>query len=108
MENTNNQVPAPGMPVFTTDGTHLGHVREVDAAEGWFKVDTSGAPDFWLPLSDIQEVASRYVLLSKRKSEVRQTRWEGNKPQRPLISPDPDDPQFTRLKMTSGSAAGGA
>ena len=88
--------PTPGMPVFTTDGTHLGHVREVDPGEGWFKIDVQHAPDFWLPLSDIQEVAARYVLLKKRKSELRQTRWEGNKPERPLLSPD-DDGRYERI-----------
>lgn len=106
-KRTEASIPLAGMPVFTTDGTHLGHVRDVDPAEGWFKVDAPQAPDFWLPLSDVQEVAARYVLLNKRRSEIRQTKWEGNEPKRPYLSPD-DAGRYQRSSIGSAAGGGGA
>ena len=82
-----------------------------DHAAPWLNHYPAGV-DWHAPIDDrplpirFQEVAARYVLLKKRKSELRQTRWEGNKPERPLLSPD-DDGRYERIAMNS-SAAGGA
>lgn len=41
-----SRVPVAGAPVFTRDGARIGEVKEV--ANGSFKVDASGKPDYWL------------------------------------------------------------
>lgn len=80
------RLPAAGMAVFSNDGAHLGHVAETNAASGWFKVNTPQAPDFWLPLEDVQDNGPRYVLLKTRRTQVRARKWEGAEPELPSLS----------------------
>jgi hypothetical protein len=68
--------PPIGLPVFSSDGVHLGYVREIDAADGWFKVDTQLEPDYWLELGEIQDITSGWVLLRSRRAEVRRRKHE--------------------------------
>jgi hypothetical protein len=75
-----------GLPVFTNDGAHLGHVDSVDAERGWFKVRAPQAPDFWLALEDLADVTPRYALLGIRRLQVRARRWEGGEPGLPRTS----------------------
>jgi|SwirhisoilCB1_FD_contig_31_15299032_length_712_multi_2_in_0_out_0_2 hypothetical protein len=69
-------VPPIGLPVFSVDGVHLGYVRAINSADGWFKVDTQMEPDYWIELGDIKEITSRAVLLQSRRSEVRRRKHE--------------------------------
>jgi hypothetical protein len=78
--------PPVGMPVFSNDGVHLGHVASVEVRDGWFKVDAPQAPDFWLSLQEIQDVGERHVLLRIPRAEVRARKWEGPEPEPPMLS----------------------
>lgn len=68
--------PPIGLPVFSIDGVHLGYVRAINAADGWFKVDTQMEPDYWIELADIKEIAPGHVLLQSRRAEVRRRKHE--------------------------------
>jgi hypothetical protein len=88
---------AEGWPVFSSDGQHLGHVKEIDAGTGWFKVDAPAAPDFWLPLDAILEQERGVALLKLSHNEVREQKWEGPEPRDTMLSPrgtrlDPSGP----------------
>ena len=72
--------PPIGLPVFSNDGVHLGHVSAIDSADGWFKLDTPLEPDYWLELGDIQEIAPTWVLLRSRRAEVRRRKHEAGAP----------------------------
>jgi len=104
------ELPGAGLPVFSTDGAHLGHVAEVAADAGWFKVNVPQAPDYWLPLSAVVDGGPRYVLLKIRKSELKDVRFEGPKPELPGISAlgtDRDFSHATRFDFQRAGAGGG-
>ncbi len=69
-------IPPIGLPVFSSDGVHLGYVRAINSVDGWFKVDTQMEPDYWIELGEIREIASGFVLLQSRRSEVRRRKHE--------------------------------
>ena len=75
-ETRGPMIPPIGLPVFSNDGVHLGYVRAIDSADGWFKVDTQKEPDYWIELADIKEIAPGHVLLQSRRSEVRRRKHE--------------------------------
>ena len=78
---------AVGWPVFSNDGQHLGHVKEIDEAAGWFKIDTPAAPDFWLQLDAIELQDKGVALLRLTHSQVAQEKWEGPEPRDTMLSP---------------------
>lgn len=69
-------LPPIGLPVFSNDGVHLGYVRAINSADGWFKVDTQFEPDYWIELGDIKEISAKFVLLSSPRAEVRRRKHE--------------------------------
>lgn len=75
-EASTPHIPPIGLPVFSSDGVHLGYVKAINSTDGWFKVDTQMEPDYWIELGDIREIASGFVLLQSRRSEVRRRKHE--------------------------------
>ena len=75
-ETSTPTVPPIGLPVFSSDGVHLGYVRAINSVDGWFKVDTQMEPDYWIELGEIREIASGFVLLQSRRSEIRRRKHE--------------------------------
>jgi len=67
-------LPRPGQPVFSNDGTHLGSIGSVDEGAGQVRLDGAGQAS-WLPFDVIEEVTQRYVLLRIRRYEVDARRW---------------------------------
>lgn len=67
-------LPRPGQPVFSNDGTYLGSITLVDEGAGRVKIEGAGHAA-WLPLDVVEEVAKRYVLLRIRRYEVDARRW---------------------------------
>jgi hypothetical protein len=49
----------PGWPVFTSDDDKLGEVKEV--RNGFFKVEASMQPDYWLSLDHVKSTAGGRV-----------------------------------------------
>jgi hypothetical protein len=58
-----------GCPVFTSDGTQLGEIKEV--RDDAFKVDTSWAPDIWLDRTCVASASDERVTLKLADSEVK-------------------------------------
>jgi hypothetical protein len=57
-----------GGDLFTTDGDHLGVVREIHGRH--FKVDAPMQPDYWLPLDCVDSVTGRRILLNFPKNRL--------------------------------------
>jgi hypothetical protein len=69
-----------GLPVFSNDGFHLGHVKDDDPGLRQFKVDAPEKPDYWLPYSEVVSARSGYVLLALTRSEaIRDSRLSANR-----------------------------
>jgi hypothetical protein len=86
-DKARTDLPPLGMPVFSNDGAHLGHVAEYGVRMEHFKVDAPMAPYFWLPFEHIERVGPEYVLLRLGQREVRSERIEGDEPMPPETSP---------------------
>jgi hypothetical protein len=56
-----------GMAVFTADGESLGRVKAVDG--GYFAVDVSLRPDYWLPM-DLIHTVTTVVGLTITQAEI--------------------------------------
>ncbi len=60
--------PAVDTPVVTADGEQFGYVKEVQG--GYFKIDVSMQPDYWLSTFYIANATMDRVTLKLRKDEV--------------------------------------
>lgn len=58
--------------IYSRDGRFLGKAVSFD--DGWFKLDTPNAPDYWLPLETIREVVEGQVVLRIDWAAVRKER----------------------------------
>jgi len=57
-----------GSEVYTSDGDLLGHVREVHG--GYFKVNASMQPDYWLPDSTVASSMGDRITLTFVKDRL--------------------------------------
>lgn len=75
MQSTRQQIE-PGCPVFSSDGEHLGRVKEVSGQQ--FKVDVPMGPDYWLDRDGIASVrpGDRLVLRYSR-DDVDEVKMDG-------------------------------
>jgi hypothetical protein len=62
-----HEIPV-GAPVYTEDGEQVGQVKEIDA--GFFKVDASMQPDYWLPDSAVRSYTAERVTLAFNKDQL--------------------------------------
>jgi len=65
---TSTPMPIEGAEVFTSDGDKLGTVAEMRS--GYFKVDASMMPDYWLPLSYVSSASGGMVNLTFTKDAL--------------------------------------
>jgi hypothetical protein len=57
-----------GSELFTSDGERLGKVKEIRA--GYFKVDATMQPDYWLPMSLLSSTSGDRVMLTADKDHI--------------------------------------
>ncbi len=57
-----------GCPVYTADDDKLGKVKEVQS--GYFKVDASMQPDYWLSVENVTSVAPDRITLAFVKDRL--------------------------------------
>jgi hypothetical protein len=64
-----------GCPIFTSDGDKLGEVKEVRS--GFFKVEASMQPDYWLSTSHVTSTSGDRVVLDFVKDHLGDYKTDG-------------------------------
>lgn len=65
----------PGAEVYTNDGDKLGEVKEVRG--GFFKVEASMQPDYWLSTSHVKSVTGTRVEMNFVKDHLGDYKTDG-------------------------------
>jgi hypothetical protein len=66
----------PGLEVTGCDGVSIGHVKQVLEDGKTFRVDVHMAPDYYVPMSAIQELQEGTVVLKCTQRQAAYMGWE--------------------------------